>query len=69
MSKYVIEVLDDFEFESILEELIRDEVVKVLAIDPPNLSWSSKGKLKNFDEWSDDDQEDDGQDVEDDEEW
>jgi|GEM_PF-1893522 len=69
MSKYVIEVLDDFEFESVLEELIRDEVVKVLAIDPPNLSWSSKGKLKNFDEWEDDVQEDDGQDTEDDEEW
>jgi len=51
MSRYVIEVLDDFEFESVLEELVRDEVVKVLAIDPPNLSWSSKGKLKNFDEW------------------
>jgi len=66
MSKYVIEVLDDFEFESVLEELIRDEVVKVLAIDPPNLSWSSKGKLKNFDEWEDDD---DDQDAEDDEEW
>jgi len=66
MSKYVIEVLD---VESVLEELIRDEVVKVLAIDPPNLSWSSKGKLKNFDEWEDDVQEDDGQDTEDDEEW